>query len=268
MCFLPTALDLLPAQETVDYRLAVAAVPELVATETDPLIFFRCEQGNPWAVAKRLVLHWSLRRAVFGDDRWLRRMDVSGNGAMDASAIALLNVGVFVLTSGGKTQQQALLVNFSRLNGKDPGPARHRVFMFLTYFLNAYTQEKGLIVLMSLPGSGVRVRSDNGKMLKESSRSQVFWVREIFLIHDPNDTRQMLVRTFAAMIANLVRRVLDRVPRMIVAGDCPTARSMFQMYSVDLQLVPEHLGGFWSYNSFYACLAGWLIPTTNPDFVH
>ena len=253
-------MPLLPAELTADYREASEAAPDLIMGETDPAIFFRCEKGNPWAAAKRLVLHWTLRREVFGEERWLRKMvDLSGEGAMNADDIALLHTGVFALTSSSpssslmsnaESTQQALLVNFSRLNGRDPGPSRHRVFMFLMYFLNVFTQENGLIVLMSLPGSGVRVRSDNGKMLKESYRSQLFWVKQIYLIHDPNDGRQMLVRTFAAMIASLVRRVLDRVPQMIVSSDRSSARSLLQMHSVDPQLVPEHLGGYWSYRHF------------------
>eukprot|EP00977_Amphora_coffeiformis_P015810 scaffold4740_cov165-Amphora_coffeaeformis.AAC.8 len=252
------ALPLLPAELTADYREAREAAPDLIMGETNPTIFLRCEKGDPWSAAKRLALHWTLRREVFGEDRWLRKVvDLSGDGAMNADDMALLHAGVFALTwpsssstPNEETKQQALLVNFSRLNGRDPGPSRHRVFMFLMYFLNVYTQENGLIVLMSLPGSGVRVRSDNGKMLKESYRSQLFWVKQIFLIHDPNDGRQMLVRTFAAMIASLVRRVLDRVPQMIVAPDRACTRSLLQMHSVDPHLVPEHLGGFWSYRQF------------------
>lgn len=248
------AMALLPAELTVDYREALKTAPDLITSETDPGIFFRIEKGNSWAAATRLALHWTLRREVFGEERWLRKMrDLSGHGAMNADDISLLHLGVFALTSSASrsTKQQALLVNFSRLGGRDPGPSRHRVFMALMYFLlNEYTQENGLIVLMSLPGTGVRVRSDNGKMLKESSRAQMFWVKQIFLIHDPNDEKQMLVRTFAAMIASIVRRVLDRVPQMIVAPDRDTARSLLQMHSVDPQLVPEHLGGFWSYHQF------------------
>ena len=254
-----SAINLLPADMIADYRLAHSTAPFLIANETDPIVFFRCEKGNPWSAAKRLALHWSLRREVFGEDRWLRKMDLSGTGAMGADDIYLLHSGIFALTSytrpvSGRHNQQALLVNFSRLNGRDPGPSRHRVFMFLMYSLNAYTQENGLIVLMSLPGSGVRVRSDNGKMLKESYRSQMFWVRRIFLIHDPNDSRQMLVRTFAAMIASLVRRVLNRVPEMIVAPDRATAMSILRSHAIDPQLVPEHLGGLWSYDLFDAWL--------------
>lgn len=243
--------------------MAVKAVPKLVTTETDPLIFYRCEQGNIWSAAKRLVLHWTLRRQVFGEERWLRRMDLTGTGAMNADDITLIHTGMFAVASssvlGEKCKQQTLVVNFSRLNGRDPGSSRHRVFMFLMYSLNAYTQENGLTVLMSLPGSGVRVRSDNGKMLKESHRSQVFWVKNIFLIHDPNDSRQMLVRTFAAMIASIVKKVLDRVvPQMIVAPDRAISRYLLEMHSVDPHLVPEHLGGLWSYEYFDAWLDGLL----------
>lgn len=189
---------------------------------------------------------------------------------MNADDITLLHTGVFVLTSGTpKSQQQALLVNFSRLNGRDPGPSRHCVFMFLMYSLNSYTQEHGLIVLMSLPGSGVRVRSDNGKMLKESHRSQVFWVKSIFLIHDPNDHRQILARTFAAMIASVVKRVLENhvLPQMIVAPDRAAARRLLELHAVDPRLVPEHLGGQWSYASFYAWLDA-LLQSSCRDTKH
>jgi hypothetical protein len=180
-------------------------------------------------------------------------MNLSGDGAMDGHDIAFLQTGVFALASSSKntTQQQAMVVNFSRLNGKDPGTSRHRCFMFILYHqLNAYTQQHGLIILMSLPSTGVRVRSDNGKMLQTSHTSQLFWVRGIFLVHDPNDERHMLVRTFAAMIASLVRRVLDRVPHLIVTSDRRETIRQLELVSVDRDIVPEHLGGEWMYQFF------------------
>jgi hypothetical protein len=180
-------------------------------------------------------------------------MDLSGDGAMNGDDIALLQTGVFALASSNKntTQQQAMVVNFSRLNGKDPGPSRHRCFMFILYHqLNAFTQQHGLIILMSLPSTGVRVRSDNGKMLQASHTSQLFWVRGIFLVHDPDDERHMLVRTFAAMIGSLVRRVLDRVPQMIVTSDRRETIRQLEVVGVDPEIVPQHLGGGWMYHSF------------------
>lgn len=57
--FEPTATLLLPPDLTADYNLARQTVPHLVATETDPLIFYRCEkaicgpQPNVWSCIGR-----------------------------------------------------------------------------------------------------------------------------------------------------------------------------------------------------------------------
>ena len=52
-----------------------------------------------------------LPTALFGDDRWLRRMDVSGNGAMDASACRGLDVQQWYGASMFHEQQYVALLN-------------------------------------------------------------------------------------------------------------------------------------------------------------
>ena len=45
------ALSLLPLEDQAAYQLAIREAPELVKTESDPLLFLKREKFNAWAAA-------------------------------------------------------------------------------------------------------------------------------------------------------------------------------------------------------------------------
>lgn len=80
-----------------DYLDALRLAPVLIQNESHPIHFLRCEDFNPWTAAKRLVLYWKYRRAIF-TNRWLLPLldDMSGAGALDQDGIDLLRNNWFV----------------------------------------------------------------------------------------------------------------------------------------------------------------------------
>jgi hypothetical protein len=82
------AIDLIPDKEA--YLEAQRRVPFLVATESPPLRFLRREDFDPSAAAKRLVIYWQQRKAIFGKRAFLP-IDLTGNGALGAEDITVVN---------------------------------------------------------------------------------------------------------------------------------------------------------------------------------
>lgn len=61
------AMAALSPYDKKEYLEALELVPELVRTETDPLKFLYCRQGNVKAAAKHLAFHWKARKLIFKD---------------------------------------------------------------------------------------------------------------------------------------------------------------------------------------------------------
>jgi hypothetical protein len=70
------ALDAIPHDQKVSYLRAVETTSTafVLKESPSPLAFLRCEQFDPIQAARRLVAYWSVRHAIFGDDRAFRCM--------------------------------------------------------------------------------------------------------------------------------------------------------------------------------------------------
>jgi hypothetical protein len=62
------ALQCIPIRERKSYM--IERVPTLVATESNPIVFLRCEKFNATAAAQRLIKYWDAR-VIFGDRAFL-----------------------------------------------------------------------------------------------------------------------------------------------------------------------------------------------------
>ena len=100
-----TALACLDRDVRREYDQAVQAVPELVTKESPMVRFLRAEDDFPERAALRLALYWKYRKQVFGSDRWLYPMTITGQGgAMTKDDVDLFRSGYYVLLpcrSGG-----------------------------------------------------------------------------------------------------------------------------------------------------------------------
>lgn len=111
------AIEMLPMQQKKEYMEALKQAPNLVQTESDPIMFLRCENFNyevrvfiyayvvhpastkispthtmkhmiyfrSQAAAARLVYYWKIRRKFFGEHRAYLPMTLSGALAEDRS---------------------------------------------------------------------------------------------------------------------------------------------------------------------------------------
>ena len=65
---LKVRIESMPERVTREYNRALSVAPDVVAQESAPLSFLRCEEFNIEAAATRLVTYWKLRCQAFAND--------------------------------------------------------------------------------------------------------------------------------------------------------------------------------------------------------
>lgn len=91
---LDEALQLLPSDDGLRdaYDQAMKNAPYLVEMESNPVLFLRSCNFDPWAAARRICTYWKIRKDIFGDRAFLP-MKISGEGALSADDAEALKCG-------------------------------------------------------------------------------------------------------------------------------------------------------------------------------
>ena len=244
------AMKGLPASFTNDYRTALTAAPAIVATETHPLKFLRCCQGDPWSAAARLCQNWTYRREIFGAHDWCKPMRLR-DGALTMEDVDFLRTGAFTILTAPDNQRQVIVVNFGRLHGQDPGMERRRVNFYLCNTqVNEYSQRHGISVLMVIDGTGMKVRGDNGKLFQASHTVSSFTIDQVILANDPNETRHTLTHLFGLMMRRLAEKFWGKQGRLVNVAEGTPEATLEALVAQGLHpsCIPTQLGGTFSYD--------------------
>jgi hypothetical protein len=108
------ALAYMPSQEKKSYMEAIERVPSLVATESDPIVFLRCEKFNASAAAQRLICYWDARCESFGDRAFLPMVQ-TGTGALSRDDIVVLQTGSVAILPNNESGQVVMYLDRSKL---------------------------------------------------------------------------------------------------------------------------------------------------------
>lgn len=260
MHYTGTAIRALPESMTADYYTALYHCPLVVGTETHPSKFLRCEQGNSWAAALRLVQNWTLRRHVFGTDYWLKPTQLQG-GALHPTDIHLLRTGAFGLFTPTTTTttaeprylppRQVLVADFGRLQGLEQGTARQRIlFYIMVTGLNEYTQQHGLDVIVIINGRGMKIMPDNGRMIQNSHTKLAFKIRRFILVQDPTDRHKTLPHLFRTFFLTLVQKFWGNNIEIVNQETQLQTRRALEELQIHASTIPAHLGGDIDYESY------------------
>uniref|UniRef100_A0A7S3L7I0 Uncharacterized protein n=1 Tax=Amphora coffeiformis TaxID=265554 RepID=A0A7S3L7I0_9STRA len=238
------AIRALPTSLTNDYFIALDHCPEIVMSETHPVKFFRCEHGNSWAAALRLVQNWSLRRHVFGEEYWLKPVRLR-NGALRSKDVELLKEGPFaLLTPSDPQRSQVFLTDFGRLQGLEEGTARQRLmFYIMVNGLNAFSQGNGVDALVIINGDGIKMKPDNGRMVQATHTKTAFYVKRCVLVRDPTDRRATLKYLFETMLLTMLQRFWGHNLVTVVEDTPAETRKVLENLGFDPATFPTQLGG-------------------------
>jgi hypothetical protein len=144
------ALECIPSQERKCYIEAIGRVPYLVATESNPIFFLRCEKFNSTAAAVRLIKYWDVRCEIFGDRAFLPMVQ-TGTGALSRDDMVVLKTGSVVVLPNHESGRVVVYLDRSKLldQSKRSSDSRLRCIFYILSVVseNAKAQPDGLIML-------------------------------------------------------------------------------------------------------------------------
>jgi hypothetical protein len=108
------ALECITSQERKSYIKAIEQVPSLVATESNPIFFLRCEKFNASAAARRLIKYWNIRCEIFGDRAFLPMVQ-TGTGALSRDDMVVLKTGSVVILPNHESGHVVTYLDRSKL---------------------------------------------------------------------------------------------------------------------------------------------------------
>jgi hypothetical protein len=108
------ALSCITSQEKKSYMEAIERVPSLVATESNPIAFLRCEKFNASAAAQRLIKYWGARCEIFGDRAFLPMVQ-TGKGTLSRDDMVVLKTGSVAILPNHESGRVVMYLDRSKL---------------------------------------------------------------------------------------------------------------------------------------------------------
>lgn len=256
---------------TQDYYTALAAVPKIILSETHPIKFLPGSRGNIWSAAERLAKHWTMRRELFGEERWLRPLRLHEGGALYPEDLRILKTGFVSLNTPFASfttnnqqhceeprHRQVLVLNFPCLEDiHTTGSCRRRLFYyFIATGANEYTLTHGFDTVSVIGGTGVRVKPDRGRMLLWVNLCGLARPWRILLVEDPSDKRRTLRKLFGVALRKMIAAFWSGHIFNVKANSPAETITLLQKQHGfdDPSTLPDIVGGTWTVKRFKSWL--------------
>jgi hypothetical protein len=252
--FSSVAIDLLPGDVKADYLTAKREVPELVASETAPMRFLVRSEFDPWAAARRLCAHWTFRKQTF-DDRWLRPMDLSGQGCLTEADVRILQSGGISFPTAENGIQTMTFDMTKLMNHVVDFRARSRCAMYLgTMCATDASRRRGYDVLFLASSAGVRPSPQNGLLVLKGRTSSMCKLREVYIVRDPTDSKKVLVRYCVAFVCKVLEKVCGILPHVITEENAEAIAAKLVEHGMERGCIPQDIAGSRNYDRFISMI--------------
>lgn len=264
-----TAIQGLPADDQVELLEAVLLVPYLVATETNPSLFWRVEGGDAVAAAHRLAGNWKMRKTFFGA-RYLRPLlDLTGEGALSEDDVAIIASGLYV---NNVVDNQGRIVGVADFKRVPSSLAKH--FTEARTRLGFWAYSQAALFSPSVQYEGGRylrileVEPIMNRALLHFRRGMsmaivtpIKLIEMIFIAVPPPGARTMCEQTILPLIQSAIDQGSDNVKEqtecydkinVLMVDDPDKAREELLQRGYLANQLPKILGGTWSYDNFTA----------------
>lgn len=247
---------------TKEYYTALERVPDIVAIESDALKHLRTEDGHAQRAATRVAMYWKQRRQYFGtcdnstsNDRWLRPMtQTGGNGALSLDDITVLRSGYMVLVTL-HSGLQIVLIDPSRLQGKDPGQARERcIFYLCTNEIKERSTRQGLEIIFLLTAAGF-ASERHTEMIHVLYGAMPTKVRHLTIVQSAQEGRQELLDFLAFRLEKTFEMFTPTRVTVVKARSRCVVLDALERRGIHKQYLPKQLGGDYDY---YSQLSQWV----------
>jgi len=127
-------LDKIDDAEKEGYLLALKQCPHLVAKESDPVRFLRCDDYQTEKAARRLVNYWNFRVELFGEERAFLPMTIRGAMADDMDGLQCAWTMCFIAPTRDQNGRAVLCCDRCMIDPKKFGRDRLLRLIFYTAF--------------------------------------------------------------------------------------------------------------------------------------
>ena len=246
------ALVLLDEPLVQEYREAFALAPQLVAKESRTADFLRTENYHPLLAAKRLAMYWKTRKQLYGSERWLKPLSMSGHGALTPEQIGILQSGFQVVL----TEPTAVFIEDLSRCPQGVDHFQPQIIFYLLSISTCINVQTGLSILHVIHDGYRPLILPRPPMLKQLTESLPIQIKQI-----------IVARTVAALgrehlldyRAYEQRRVCDVNSQAVPAErrapvECLSANSLeellelLQEKGLHPDVLPRSLGGTYEYD--------------------
>ena len=247
---------MIPRESKVDYLEAERLAPALIKEESDPIKFLRVEDYNPWKSARRLVLYWEYRKALFGN-RYLLAMNDTGAGALNDEDIVLLKKGWLAYAVPHEpNQHRFILINQERDSGYSLECHLRVSFFVLSTASDITAQKVGCSVIrliteqppaMTVPRFNIAKRAF--AMMKDAMPVRL--VRVFLLDLQTNDIGRLTTFCMNRVSSMLVSLLNTEMPFRVPLPNSLSAAQELGAMGVPSDVLPPNHGGSWTYDQLF-----------------
>lgn len=239
------ALAFIPEEDKKEYLEAKRLIPKIVEIESDPARFLRTENGNPWNAAYRLIMYWKYRKEVFGNERWLLPMNMSGHGAMSPGDVELMKKDVIV-TQKWPDKAVVTYIDLSPAPEQDSMFISRALYYMVTVTGDAETETSGVYVIKAISPELFLRRRTKGRNWEIIRKALPVRVRQVFLLgRRTSHMTDTLIRFSVGMMKIVSEFFLGSPPEYISDLNVQEALETMTSYGIPHQCIPCFLGGGW-----------------------
>ena len=243
-----TAMALIADEDKQEYLEASRLVPHLVATESNPLRFLRSDGMNPWSAATRLCSYWKHRKEVFGHERWLLPLDLSGNGAMTPSDVENIKRNVILLRRlpGAPT---VIYCNYGRAPNQDELFASRAAF-FTAMVVTPDECDTGVYLMHQLAPQFFMRRRKKGRVIEILRRALPVKIRKMFFLKQQGSSfGDAIIDTSFSMMGMIAEFFFGEAPDFVSDAKQKEAYEKFRVHNLPPSCIPSFFGGNWDLQS-------------------
>ena len=232
---------------TKDYWTAREHIPDIVAIESDPVKYLRAEDGDVNKAATRAARYWKHRRRLFGEARWMLPMtQTEGTGALSLQDIQVLRSGYLVMVSM-HSGHQILMIDPSRLRGRDPGESRERCLFYLcTNEIKPASTRHGLEMIFLLSRYGY-ASERHAELIDVLYGALPTKVRHLTILQSLQDGRTELLDFLSFRLEKTFTMFTPTKVAVVRVDSRQTVLDALQRRGIHKRYLPKQLGGEYDY---------------------
>ena len=244
------AMENLAEDTRAAYMEALKFAPDLIVRESNPTYFLEREGQDVWSAALRLAHYWQKRKELFQDRAFLP-LDVTGNGALSESDIAVMATGIFVPLSCDDLGREMFCFDRSRFGGNNTllqKPLLRSLFYWCLRIMdNKKTRSEGVVaigIIRSFENDAGRLDAKQALDLLQDAFP--IKMKCVYLCVE-SSSLSALGRLETAVVPQIVKRLMS-----YHSFECHVeiGATLVKIGSIRSHQLPVSAGGTWSYERF------------------